>query len=874
MPTHGRNLTRRGFLSNSAALAASAAIASKLSPVAEAAAAAAATGPGGFTSDWARCPDRIWLGPEFWSNPLQDWKIAGGRIECTNAAGDRNVHLLVRSLGEQPGNFELRVRIGRADGATLGPGKGSAGFRFGIRGTLPDFRNNLIYGKGIDAGFTADGGLFIGALSEAKSGTVKLDAAEAELRLTGTASGENCLLKLSLVDARGTELGAIEKSLPRAQCTGTLALVNNFGAAAPGGGAGANAAKAGKGAAKKGNGAASPAGLGRFWFADWRVGGTAVQVHADRTFGPLLFSQYTLSGGIMKLSVQLPPIGAADSQAVRLQVRSGNDWKTIGEAPVHAEARCAAFRIEKWDATKDVAYRLAYTLKFREGPSQDHFWTGTVRRDPVNEPVLSVADISCNIHEAFPNTPFVEKLAKVNPDFLAFTGDQFYESSGGYGIIRTPTDLAMVDYLRKWYMHGWTWRELTRDRPSLSLPDDHDVYQGNIWGEGGAAQKTTQEAGGYIMHESWVNVVYRTQTAHHPDPFDPSPALRGTIQYYGPLTYGRVSFAILADRQYKSGPEGKVPPTGDRGDHETNPNFDPKTADVPGLVLLGEKQEAFLRQWVRDWRGAEMKAVISQTLFTALPTTHGGQREILRADYDTNAWPQTARNRAVREMRKAFAFHVAGDQHIPSVVRYGIDEHGDGPIGFAGPAINVGYTRWFEPERAPWLKPKQAGMTGDFTDHFGHPMTVLAVKNTALQPRRENLLQYVDDKASGMGMVRFDKSRRKIIVECWPYLADFTKKEAQMPGWPLEFDVTDNYAKKPFGHLPQLRINGTKQPLIEVSDAGGELVYALRINSGTFRPQVFAAGKYTVRVSDPDTGKSKEIRDLEPGGQRTVNVTV
>src|SRR5204863_121822 len=82
-------------------------------------------------------------------------------------------------------------------------------------------------------------------------------------------------------------------------------------------------------------------------------------------------------------------------------------------------------------------------------------------------------------------------------DLLAFVGDQFYESTGGYGVVRQPLDTAILDYLRKWYMHGWTWRELTRDRPSLSLPDDHDVYQGNVWGDGGAPKRATQERGGY-----------------------------------------------------------------------------------------------------------------------------------------------------------------------------------------------------------------------------------------------------------------------------------------------------------------------------------------------------------------------------------------
>ena len=114
-------------------------------------------------------------------------------------------------------------------------------------------------------------------------------------------------------------------------------------------------------------------------------------------------------------------------------------------------------------------------------------------------------------------------------------------------------------------MHGWTWRELTRDRPSISIPDDHDVYQGNIWGEAGDARKTARRSrAATTWPPDWVNVVHRTQTSHHPDPYDPTPVKQGISVYSGPLTYGRVSFAILADRQFKSGPEGKVPPTGTR----------------------------------------------------------------------------------------------------------------------------------------------------------------------------------------------------------------------------------------------------------------------------------------------------------------------
>ena len=266
-------------------------------------------------------------------------------------------------------------------------------------------------------------------------------------------------------------------------------------------------------------------------------------------------------------------MGDDDSQTVRLEVNRDGAWSEVGEAPIHDAARTATFRIEPWDDCADVPYRLRYALKDRDGETTDHEWTGTVRRDPVDRPVLTVADVSCNGHMAFPNAEYVANMSRLDPDLLAFTGDQFYESSGGYGVQRGPLEMAILDLLRKWYLHGWTWRELMRDRPSISIPDDHDVYQGNIWGEGGEPRHGTQEMGGYDMPPEWVNVVHRTQTSHHPDPFDPAPGKRGISVYFGPLLYGGVSFAVLADRQFKSGPEGKVPPTGNRGDHVVSPGL-------------------------------------------------------------------------------------------------------------------------------------------------------------------------------------------------------------------------------------------------------------------------------------------------------------
>ncbi len=54
---------------------------------------------------WRGLPDRVWIGPEYWANPLQDWRLSKGKLECTNAAANRNVHCLTKSVGELPGHI-------------------------------------------------------------------------------------------------------------------------------------------------------------------------------------------------------------------------------------------------------------------------------------------------------------------------------------------------------------------------------------------------------------------------------------------------------------------------------------------------------------------------------------------------------------------------------------------------------------------------------------------------------------------------------------------------------------------------------------------------------------------------------------------------
>ncbi len=173
------------------------------------------------------------------------------------------------------------------------------------------------------------------------------------------------------------------------------------------------------------------------------------------------------------------------------------------------------------------------------------------------------------------------------PTLLFFAGDQTYRHT---------------EHTAGWIEFGLQFRDVVRDRPTICIPDDHDVGQPNLWGENG--KKCLREDGtdgGFFYPADYVNLVQRQQAWSLPDPVDPAPIERGITVYFTRLRVGGVDFAIIEDRKFKSGPLGKIPEMGPRPDHINAPAYDPKSVDLPGLQLLGERQEKFLREWTQDW---------------------------------------------------------------------------------------------------------------------------------------------------------------------------------------------------------------------------------------------------------------------------------
>lgn len=822
-------------------------------------------------SQWSQWPDMRWVGPGFWGNRLQDWRIADGQVECTISASNRTLHCLTHQLGEVAGDFRISVDLQLLN--NKGSEQDRFGFRIGARaGNQPvpvhfdDYRRNAVFGEGLDVGIGAGGRLFVG--NKRGEELISLQG-QIRLELKATEAGGSYDLRLTLSDASSGEvLGSLNtEGIEAGQLKGNVALLSHF--------------------PSQENQTKTPS----VRFSDWRISGSIVKYDPGQTFGPICFAQYTLDRGVLKMTAQLAPVELINGHKAELQLRSGDRWETVEQTEIHQLARTAHFRIEDWQYKEDIPYRLRLELPLKLGKKEEFFYEGTIAGEPVSADQVKMAVFSCNSHYGFPNSEVVQNVAKHDPDIAMFLGDQIYESHGGFGAERTlNVELAALDYLHKWYMFGWSYRDVFRHIPGGFIPDDHDVFHGNIWGEGGKKAPTDEgwgyeahDQGGYKYPPEWVRMVERTLTSHLPDPWDPTPIKQGIGVYYTDWTYGGISLAIIEDRKFKSAPDNVLPFEVVNG-FPQDPDIDLSRYYNIEAELLGDRQLEFLEQWVGDWsHGAKMKAVLSQSLFCGAHTMSKGathdrnvpqqpipkRGEYPSGDYpardmDTNGWPQKGRDEALRLIRRGFPLHIAGDQHLGSVIQYGVEDYGDAGFVFTGPALNnIWPRRWWptvEDNHQPLMgRPKY---TGNFRDAFDNRITVLAVANP-VQTNREPAMIY--DRVTGYGMVTFDKADRTMKIECWPrYVDPKANPEGQYDGWPVVIEQQQNYGRQAAAWLPVIRVEGMADPVIQLFEQEtGDLVYALRINGQTFRPKVFdEEGRYKLRVGEPDEDRWQEFEDI------------
>ncbi len=847
-----------------------------------------------YRSRWEFSPDGAWTGPELWANRLQDWRVSGGRVECLSTLPMRTLHLTTARLEDTQGKLWSTVTIRKIGGGNHT--EAAAGYLLGAGKDLDYRMASLIhhaYGAqaGLFAGCDCQGRLFVRDFEQKDEYLVyqqKEPVAWDEIRLDLKLKPQNngCSLILEAIDsARNDTLSTLViEELPPDRLAGNIALVSHSGY--------------------------SGEDDSRFAFSNWEVSGSKLEHHPGRNLGPIVTALYTLSRGTLKLTAQFMPLSEQENQQVELFLRSREDWELTAASTLSHPSYTAAFKIEDWPHQTDVPYRVEYVLKRKE--NERYALEGIIRKDPSDKDRLVMISMSC-VEQVikpertswvgldgewfpwdwgilYPHAELVERLKKHKPDVMFFAGDQVYE---GASPTRADREHAFLDYLYKWYLWCISNKELTTTVPTIAIPDDHDVYHGNLWGAGGKAAPpglegaAAQDQGGYKMSPEFVNMVQATQTSHLPDPYDPRPVEQGIGVYFTECNIGGLSIAVIEDRKFKSAPKPLFPEAEIYNGWVQNPAWDVKQKSrIPDAVLLGERQLNFLEDWAGDWSNQTwMKAVVSQTLFSnvaTLPETAKddgvvpgleipepgtyleGDRQV--ADFDSNGWPQIGRDKAIQKFRKAFATHMVGDQHLANTSQYGVEEWRDSGYVIVSPATgNIFPRRWWPPEPGRNRKPESPKYTGDFEDGFGNKVTVYAVANpqrTNIHPARHHEL------STGYSVITFYKDSRDIELANWPYWAD-PEEDEPFPGWPIRINQLHNCGRTARAWLPEIRVKGLQNPVVQIMEQQtGEIIYTLRINGQSFQPKVFAPGAYTIRVGEPDTNTWKEIQDIQAASSK------
>ena len=739
---------------------------------------------------------RTWLGADLWANRLQDWRLNHGQIECLNGRKSfevRTVALLTRSIAAGKTAGSIRMKTGLLGEEREG---GFCGFMFGVGSGLLDYRAAALAqrGSGIGGGsmavMDANGRLSFRDHSDESKPLAYAELAAAESAKTSPpADIDENTLELSIIPTRNDRFDltlrryASRDNSVNAECLladveehrliGGLLLVSSPPVEQDG---------------------------ARWWFRDIETRGNKIGYHPERLLGPVLGGMYSLNRRVLKLSVQLMPIGRSEPREVMLSARHlgrSDAWRSMGTARIEP-GFVAIFRVADWDVSKDWEYRVTY----RDGAGGEHEWLGQIRADPVAKTDFAIGLFSClmacvrpleadvgkpelpqarllgrytrdNIY--FPHTELLGNAASHDPDLAVFCGDQFYEHFPTRAVGGADIEL---DMLYRWYLWYWAHREFLSVRPAIVIVDDHDVFHGNIWGEGGRLSETgDHNRGGYLYSVDFVNMVQRTQCGHNPDPHSSGPLESGMSTYYGAFRYGGVRFAMLEDRKFKTAP------------------IQGQDLDVHEAELLGARQLAFLQSWA-GLDTKEPKIVLTQTLW-ACPQTSVDGKPLL--DFDSNGYPPLARVQALSSIRSTGALMLSGDQHLAMVVRHGIDAPGDGPVQFSGPAAGTRWQRWFEPLHE--LANAGGGPnTGDFRDAFGNHVRVLATANPKISfaeyrrhvhGRRQSVMDR-NLKSEGYGIIHIDRSKQQYRLECWPWdAAPELGATAQFKGWPITLDFDD-----------------------------------------------------------------------------------
>jgi hypothetical protein len=688
---------------------------------------------------------RTWLGESLWANTMPDCRWLEGWMEIAFGKG-RHVQLLTAQI-EKNGDFQLDTAFKFNSAKIVNESHFFTGVLLGIQGENNDFRKALINIKSsLKIGLDYSGNIhyIVNQQDDTSYEIIKKEGVyHPNLKVMISIQNET---KESFFKVNFTqEKFKIEAKFPKnsTDLSGSVGLFCEAPRMSP---THEDSIK---------------------WqsvlFESLKLKGQGVKVYPERGFGPILWTQYTYGKNNLRMIAQMAPVSNMDNQDVILQFKDNEEWKEVQKVKIDSLSLTALFELENLKLTKEQPYRVVYEFQ-----GQLKKWDGIIRNEPTG-PQTKVAVYSCDNGYLFPNETIVNHTLEQNPDLVFFAGDQIYENYGGFGCnTKGSLEHQMLEYLRKYWLFGWSWRDVLKDRPSVILPDDHDVFQGNLWGHGGRAlpvhliKKPDDEGfalGGYKMPVPWVNAVQRTQAGNLPLTLSSGKSESGIEHYFTQYQYGKLDLLILEDRKFKSGPA-----------------LVKKDADA-SLDLFGSEQELLMKNWSQQSAVAGgYKVILSQTLWAQAHTHAGQQLKVAKADTDTGGWPVEARNRALEAVASSNPVMLHGDQHLGVLARLPNEKNTAAPYAFMVPGTANGFPRAWWPDAAIDIFPEaKNGITGHFKDRWGHPIEIIAVAN----PDRDSIKRVKENKStmtsteiahckgSGYGTVIFHHDSREVEFWMW-----------------------------------------------------------------------------------------------------------
>ncbi len=134
----------------------------------------------------------------------------------------------------------------------------------------------------------------------------------------------------------------------------------------------------------------------------------------------ICFGIYTTQNNVMKMTAQLFPLYPNETREVRLELKQDGKWEEVAKEKVNDIGWAALFRIENWDDTKDVSYRLRH--------GKNTVFEGLIRKDPIDKDEIVVASLNCNSNrDRGLREEFTRNVNHFDPDLIYFAGDQVYD---------------------------------------------------------------------------------------------------------------------------------------------------------------------------------------------------------------------------------------------------------------------------------------------------------------------------------------------------------------------------------------------------------------------------------------------------------------